>query len=112
MDKLTFYKEKMHAFVVEYAAKAVPRPEGTEVYAVTDDIHGHYMLFHSSWGKSRRNYGCFLHVRIKNEKIYIESDGTDFGFSYIFAEQGIPKEDIVLAFHPENVRQYSEFGIV
>ncbi len=111
MDKVTFYKQKIHAFIENHAEQSKPVREGQEVYAVTDDLHGHYLMYHSSWGKSSRNYGCFLHIRIKNEKVYIEHDGTDSNFANLLVEEGIPKEDIVLAFHPEMVRPHTGFGV-
>lgn len=41
--------------------------------------------------------------QIKNEKIYIEEDWIEEGIATDLLEKGIPKEDIMLAFHaPEN----------
>ena len=57
------------------------------------------------------SYGCILHVRIKNDKVYIEYDGTDEGFGDVFVEAGIPKQDIVLAFHAPAKRPYTGFAV-
>jgi hypothetical protein len=48
---------------------------------------------------------------IKNEKIYVEYDGTDEGFADVFAAAGVPKEDIVLAFHAPAKRPYTGFAV-
>lgn len=50
-------------------------------------------------------------LRIKNEKIYVEYDGTDEGFADVFAAAGVPKEDIVLAFHAPAKRPYTGFAV-
>ena len=51
------------------------------------------------------------HLQIRNGKIWIQHDGTDRPVADALLEAGVPKEDIVLGFHPENVRQYTEFAV-
>jgi hypothetical protein len=82
-----------------------------EVYLVEDPIQLHYLIYQNLWQDSSRSYGCLVHVRIKNEKIYIEYDGTDEGFGDVFVEHGIAKQDIVLAFHAPLKRPYTGFGV-
>jgi XisI protein len=50
-------------------------------------------------------------VRLNNEKVYVEYDGTDEAFADVFCENGIPKEDIVLAFHAPAKRPHTGFAI-
>ena len=111
MDKLTNYKKTVRSILEHYVATAKPHFADTEVYLVADDEHGQYLLFHNSWRDERRNYGCFLHVRMKNQKVYVESDGSDSGFTNDFLQAGIPKEDIVLAFQAPSKRPYSGFAV-
>lgn len=112
MDKVTFYKQKVRSIIEKYVSNIKLKLPNEEVYAVTDDEHGHYLIFRSVWQQSR-SYGYFLHVRIKNEKVYVEYDGTDYdmGFTGFFLEEGIPKEDIVLSFHHPAARQYTGFAV-
>ncbi len=112
MDKVAFYKQKVRGIVEAYVSNIKTTLPDEEVYAVTDDEHGHYLIFRSVWQQSR-SYGYFLHVRIKNAKVYIEYDGTDYeeGFTGFFVESGIPKEDIVLSFHPLIARKHTGYGI-
>jgi hypothetical protein len=44
-------------------------------------------------------------------KIWIEEDMTEDGIATYFLEQGVPREDIVLAFHPPFIRPLTEFAV-
>jgi hypothetical protein len=50
-------------------------------------------------------------VRIKNEKIYIEEDWTEECIATELLREGVPKEDIVLAFHDPETRKFTEFAV-
>jgi hypothetical protein len=52
-----------------------------------------------------------IHVRIKNNKIYIEEDWTEEGIATELLREGVPKEDIVLAFHDPETRKFTEFAV-
>ena len=110
MEELDNYKQIIKKILEEYIATMRPNSE-EEVYLVEDPTKMNYLIYHNAWRHSSRSYGCILHVRIKNEKIYIEYDGTDEGFGDVFAAEGIPKYDIVLAFHAPAKRSYTEFAV-
>ena len=52
-----------------------------------------------------------IHVRLKDDKIWIEEDWTEESMETDLLAKEIKKEEIVLAFHPPNVRQHTEFAI-
>ena len=52
-----------------------------------------------------------LYIALKDDKIWIEEDLTEDGIATYFIEHGIPKKDIVLAFHPPEMRQHTEFAV-
>jgi XisI protein len=109
MEKIKKYQNIIKNVIKDYIATDKSNPE-EEVYLVADDINMHYLLYHNAWRHDSRTYGCILHLRIKNEKIYVEYDGTDVGFADVFAEHNIPKKDIVLAFHAPTKRPYTGFA--
>jgi hypothetical protein len=57
-----------------------------------------------------RFHGSLLHVDIKNGQIWIQHDGTEGGIANELVEMGVPKTDIVLAFHAPYKRGYTGFG--
>jgi hypothetical protein len=52
-----------------------------------------------------------IHVDIINGKIWIQRDGTEYGIANELVNAGIPKNQIVLAFQPADIRQYTEFAV-
>lgn len=52
-----------------------------------------------------------MQFRIKNEKIYIEEDWTEEGIATELLTEGVPKEDIVLAFQDPETRKYTDFAV-
>ncbi|WP_309143394.1 element excision factor XisI family protein [Nostoc favosum] len=56
-------------------------------------------------------HGCLVHLDIINDKIWIQRDGTEYGIAKELVNAGIPKNQIVLAFQPADIRQYTEFAV-
>jgi hypothetical protein len=52
-----------------------------------------------------------LHIDIKNGKIWIQHDGTEDGIANEFVALGVPKEDIVLAYHIQYRRKHTGFAV-
>jgi hypothetical protein len=63
------------------------------------------------WNERKRVKAITVYVRIKNEKIYIEEDWTEEGIASELLREGVPKEDIVLAFHDPETRKLTEFAV-
>lgn len=49
-------------------------------------------------------------LNIKNHKVWVQHDGTEVGIADELVKLGVPKEDIVLAFHEPLVRKYTGFA--
>ena len=43
-------------------------------------------------------------------KIWVQRDDTEDGITYELEEAGIPKDKIVLAFHPLDIRQHTGYA--
>lgn len=110
MEKIAHYQTIIKSVLAAYLA-TMPSDSDEEVYLVEDDTKQNYLIYHNAWRHDSRSYGCLLHVRIKNGKVYVEYDGTDEAFADVFAESGIPKQDIVLAFHAPAKRPYTDFAV-
>jgi len=82
-----------------------------EVQIIFDRENRHYQLVTVGWNNDLRIHGCMLHIDIKDDKIWIQHDGTEIGVANELVELGIPREDIVLAFHAPYKRQYTGFAV-
>jgi len=111
MDKMMKYRELIKKILKEHVdiSRRQPIP-GVEKLLITDDENGHYIWMKLGWeGRERANW-IIVHVRLCNGKFRIEEDMTEVGVANELIEAGVPKEDIVLAFQPPEMRQYTEFA--
>lgn len=110
MDTVEQVRTLVKKLLTELAA-IKPAEEEVETHLVFDDEHGSYQLMYIGWNGSWRLHGAVIHIRLRNGKIWIEEDGTEEGFASHLLEAGVPKSEIVLAFHAPWERQYTEFAI-
>jgi len=102
MDKITHYK-KIVREVQEIVANLGSKPNAIiEIQVIQDDQRGQYLIYSNGWYDPSHNrvYGNYFHVQVKDDgKVWLHHDGTDLIIAEMLEERGIPKEDIVLAFH-------------
>ncbi len=110
MEKLTLYKQILRKWMSAQLTDNQTLQE-EETYMVVDEENQHYLLYHNGWDNMSRSYGCFFHARIKNEKIFIEYNGTDIEVAEDLVVEGVAKADIVLAFHAPAKRKHTGFGV-
>jgi hypothetical protein len=110
MDRAEQYRVAVSKVLHEYAQYKLSFGD-IDVELVLDTEHDHYILVNAGWREHRRVYGSVIHVDIKDNKIWIQHDGTESGVANDLVELGIPKEDIILACYPEYHRRHTGFGV-
>ena len=99
MDKVSTYK-KIVGEIVQEVADMTPTDESSETQLIMDLERGHFVLFSVGWYNNKREYLPFVHLDVKPDgKIWIQLDGTDLVLAQWLLDKGVPKGDIVLAFH-------------
>ncbi len=83
----------------------------TSMHTLFDDQQQGYMLIDIGWEDKKYTHNVVIHIDIIDDKIWIQKDNTEEGVVTNLLEAGIPKEDIVLGFHPPKVRPYTEFAV-
>ena len=110
MDGLDNYRQIIEQVLSEYAQ--LPYSYGSiEREVVFDRKHDRYVLLSVGWERDRRVHGSLVHIDIINGKIWIQRDGTEHGIATDLLEAGVPKDHIVLAFRPPDIRKYTEFAV-
>ncbi len=71
----------------------------------------HFELMAVGWHDRRRVHAAVLHLDIIDGKIWVQYDGTDRPVVDELEAAGVPKEDIVLAFHSPEVRKHTGFAV-
>jgi hypothetical protein len=111
MDKLNHYRTLIKNIINRYVEifSRKPKPNVSEL-AVFDDEHGHYQWVSLGWENGERAFYTHLYVRLHDGKIWIEEDWTEDGIATELVREGVPHEDIVLAFHSPELRHLTEFA--
>jgi len=110
MDKLTQYRDWIQRVLDKYS-QVKPANGEIEVYKFFDRQDDHYQVFHAGWNQYRRVFGPLIHIDIIDGKIWIQYDGTEVGVANELVDFGVPKHDIVLAYHAPIMRQYNGFAV-
>ncbi|KYC42700.1 fatty-acid oxidation protein subunit alpha [Scytonema hofmannii PCC 7110] len=110
MDKINEYRQAIKQILTDYS-QIKPSFGDIERYTAFDNEQDHYQVISVGWENRRRVYGCLIHIDIKGDKIWIQYDGTEDGIANELVELGIPKQDIVLAYKSQFMRQYTGFTV-
>ncbi len=110
MDTLNEYRRIIRDLIREYAHYE-PSVGDIRTEVVFDETNDHYELLHTGWIGSERVHGSVLHIDIRDGKVWIEHNGTEDPVATQLVEAGIPREKVVLAFKPPDVRQYTDFAV-
>ncbi|MDD1465695.1 XisI protein, partial [Dolichospermum sp. ST_sed5] len=94
MEKLEQYRNYVKQVITEYAQLGSAKDE-IEQQLIFDTFSDHYQLMYVGWKNRKRQHGCVLHLDIKDQKIWIQHDGTEIGIADELVKLGVPKSDIV-----------------
>ncbi|MCG8352010.1 MAG: XisI protein [Chloroflexales bacterium] len=109
MAKLDGYRHYIQQILEEYC-QYQPAYGDVEMELIIDTERDHYQLMSVGWHNQRRIHGVLIHIDIRHGQIWIQHDGTEGGIANELVKLGVPKEDIVLAFHAPYKRPYTGFG--
>jgi hypothetical protein len=110
MDILNQWREIIEK-ILQYHANLPYRYGDVSSYVVVSRDRNHYLLMHEGWEEQRRVHGCVVHVEIRDDKLWIHYDGIEDSITEELVAAGIPKDHIVLAFHPPFVRQHTGYAL-
>ncbi len=111
MEKLQRYRQIIREILIEQA-HPYTYSEDVATDIICDTEHDHYQLSYIGWQDQKRIFNVILHFDIKNEKIWIQHNGTETAIAQVLVEKGVPAEDIVLGFHSPFKRQFSGYAII
>ena len=76
MEKLDKYRNSIVEIMQKYTS-AIPACGDIEVQTIFDRENDYYQIINVGWQNDRRIYGCSLHIDIKNNKVWIQHNGTE-----------------------------------
>ena len=110
MDRITTYRQIIKDLITHYA-QFQPAYGDVEVKTIFDQIHDTYVLMYIGWDKHRRVYGNVLHFDIKNDKVWLQHNGTEQDVAQELVKAGIPREHIVLGLHSPQARPHTDYAV-
>ncbi len=110
MEKLEKYRNYIQKLLQE-RAKINRKNDDIETHLIFDTVRDRYQLLHIGWQEYDRIFDCPLYLDIKNDKIWVRQDFTDRAIADELLALGVPKEDIVLAFHAPYKRKFTGFAV-
>ena len=81
-----------------------------ETLFLCDVDAGLFQLMNLGWQGKKRTCSITLLVRVKDQTVWIEEDWTEDGFAGRLVAMGVPRDEIVLAFHPPHLRPLTDFA--
>lgn len=111
MDKLEKYRNIIERILTEHANQPYSYGE-IRSQTVFDRDRDQYLLVDVGWNNQRfRVHGALVHVEIIDGKFWIQYDGIEDGIATDLELAGVPKSDIVLAFHEPELRKYTDYAV-
>lgn len=110
-NTLETYRQLIQNLLIEHTK--IPYAHGEIEFETVFDCHqDRYLLMLVGREQGSRVHGCLIHVDIVNGKFWVQRDGTEQGIANELALAGVPKDNIVLGFRSEKMREYGEFAVV
>jgi len=110
MYNLNHYRKIIRKLIETYAQYQPARGD-VQIEVIFDESNEHYELVYAGWNGPYRIHGSVLHIDIRNEKVWIQYDGTEDGIAEELVKAGIPNDRIVLAFKPPEIRPHTDFAV-
>ncbi|NER07272.1 MAG: XisI protein [Okeania sp. SIO3C4] len=110
MDNLDQYRTIIQQELKEYTK--IPYAHGDlQCRLIISEDRNDFLLITQGWEDDVQVHGCLVHIEIIGDKIWIHRDGLEDGIASDLLRAGIPKSQIVLGFHPPDVRVFTEFAV-
>jgi len=109
MNRVAEYRQILRQIIEMYASW---KPSHGQIVseAIVDPEIDHYEVMRVGWDGHRRVHACTVHLDIIDGKVWIQYDGTNRPVADELLAAGIPHSDIVLGFHPADIRHHTEFA--
>lgn len=113
MDKLTGYRNAIKGVLAKLEDVLSRSPTtGVETLCAVDEERDQYVLLSTGWAGTERVRGITVYLRLRDGKVWLEEDNTDFGIAEELMKAGVPREDIVLGFQHPDMRRLTDFAVV
>ena len=107
MERKQYYRKVIEKILTDHCQISI---DNVEFKFIKDRKGDHYQILIVGWQGKKRIFFPRVHIDLIGDKIWIQHDGTEEGIALALVDEGVPKSDIVLAFHSQQVREHTEYG--
>ena len=113
MEKINQYRQILKEVLTEFVTERSKPPQSSDVETqlLFDTQNDHYQILRVGWRNRIQVFLVIFHFDIKNEKIWVQQNVSDYDIIGDLEARGIPKSDIVLAFHSPQMRPFTEYAV-
>ena len=108
MEKLAQYRQIVRSLLM---AHATTTDSDIECQIICDTENDHYQALDVGWQGMNRIYACYIHIDIRDGKIWIQQNMTEADLGQELVERGVPPTDIILGMQPPYKRAYTQYGV-
>ena len=110
MNRLNTYRQIILTVLKPYAdiTYANVNVKNHQIFAPETD---RYLILSEGWERQTHLHSCLIHVKIINERVWIQLDNTEDGIAEKLIAAGISQQHIVLGFHEPEIRPYTGFAV-
>lgn len=106
----TILKEVLNAYAAdEFNRKR--QPDDMQTRLIMDTENDHYQVLYAGWRNDRQIFSVIFHFDIIDGKIWVQRNISDYDIIEDIEQKGVPKSDIVLAFHAPAMRSFTEYAV-
>ena len=113
MEKINQYRQILKDVLSEFTKSRSTNTQVTDVETqlLIDTENDHYQVLRVGWRNRAQVFLVVFHFDIKNDKIWLQQNASDYDIVGDLEERGIPKSDIVLAFHSPQMRPFTGYAV-
>lgn len=110
-NSLDQHRQALYQILQNYGEILNRQQDGTTSKVIVSDDHTRYLLITEGWSGKKRIHALIFDAEIRNDKIWLHYDGLNHGITDELLAASVPKDHIVLAFHPPHVREHTGYAI-
>jgi hypothetical protein len=111
MDKLANYNVIVKTVFENFVAERKNNKSEIQTIFLCDDTNNHYQIIRMGWKNGQQVFNVIFHIDIINDKIWLQRNMSDYDIIEDIELLGVPKSDIVLAFHTPTMRPHTGYAI-
>lgn len=111
MDKIKLYQQSIEEIYRDIAEAYKGTTNPLDVHLIFDEENHHYQLLMLGWQGDDYIFQCLVHIDIRQGKIWIQWNDTEYTITENLLKKGIPATEIVLGLKHPDYRQYTDFAV-